>query len=97
MTDPAISTRSTGLTKSQHERPFAPDIIPQGNLLGVDAESRRSMEVALMRAIAPGDHSARDSALWSLHQHGPLQAHARTSWPVEEENDVALTRRTRMG
>lgn len=47
--------------------------------------------------IAPGDHSARDSALWSLHQHGPLQAHARTSWPVEEENDVALTRRTRMG
>lgn len=47
--------------------------------------------------IAPGDHSVRDSALWSLHQHGPLQAHARTSWPVEEENDVALTRRTRMG
>lgn len=36
-----------------------------------------------------GDHSARDSALWSLHQHGPLQAHART------ESDVALTRRTR--
>lgn len=52
MTDPAMSTRSTGLTKLQHERPFAPDIIPQGNLLGVDAESRRSMEVALMRAVS---------------------------------------------